>query len=816
MDTEAQAEFDEIMSRDIRQPPNIDLSSANGGGYLRLKAKRELQEKRNFKFKLLGALLSEYQTRSHIRKRYLLLFGYLAFFGMYLIIVRLQSNPTDSFKVLEGVRESLLPHEDNGDLQKFFTSVDQIEDWLLEKVDSFWEPAECGDSLCTHPEEYAAWSSFGCASDCGALPTSPIHVHITTYSSLSETGGRSEEDGAEHILWNVCSQEEYDGEELCWHDPWDRLASHRALNVRLDLPDADWHLKVIKPSYVTVNVVLYLASQNVTRNSTLAWAANESTLEMPTRRRLQSHLPLSRPTYRPAPRRPPLGNATPGRRDDISPRRRILNESSGAVVPDVQQALPLSKWESWLRSLNATAAQQSFATAETCQELVLQLVDQFPNHYLECGGDDVSESCCQRYQALYEGRCWCALPVVDHGVYHSASTNPNENNPSAASAIMSTIVYDLRMCSGFAMDQYAMTEPLLCNHLTPPITQVEGVNAVACRYEFSVLFEQASTFHSCTTSAPDGPDCCAALLNLERYNCLCYDHASAGALAEADFSAVASLFESCNLTSPDCASLPPATYYPSAEQYKHSLYYRTSSSRRAVMRASDRFEYYNKWRSWDAELFVFEKSKVDAIKIALGVSWEEAEQLQKKSAAGELDEIDTVVTHCAEVPSTAPVGCAWHADFLFSMLYLDPCSEAVRYITCGEEAAGKECAQYVAGFGGDENADVLYGDLLEENFDVYLSACTNLTKADMCAQYAQQCDEQLPVILEAISDCIAADDLTVGRVNNATLDKMYLCASNHRWAAGGEPTPTCEELLYYHGSFEERWAREVYAAPKVR
>eukprot|EP00854_Cymbomonas_tetramitiformis_P029083 gene29083-36158_t len=259
--------------------------------------------------------------------------------------------------------------------------------------------------------------------------------------------------------------------------------------------------------------------------------------------------------------------------------------------------------------------------------------------------------------ALYDGHCWCTLPVIDHGVYQSKSTNPNENNPSALSAIMSTIVYDMRKCSNFSVDQYAMNNPLRCNHLTPAITQVEGVNAVACRYEFSTLFEQASSFSRCTTvdscTAAADLGCCSVLLNLERYNCLCYDRGTAGALAEADLEAVVSLFECCNLTSPDCSSMPPATYYPSGEQYNHSLYRRTPSSRRAVMRASDcnrpqlqaflaavspfrlmlslrragsamagdanadPLEYYHKWRSWDADLWIYEMSKVEAIKIAL-------------------------------------------------------------------------------------------------------------------------------------------------------------------------------------------------------
>eukprot|EP00854_Cymbomonas_tetramitiformis_P009049 gene9049-10723_t len=365
MDAEEQAEFDEIMSREVNQSPDTNFPSANEGGYLHLMTRRANHEKRDFNIKLLGALLSEYRTRSRIRKSYLLLFGYLAYVGVYLTILRLQSNPRGSFKVLEGVRESLLPHEDNGDLQKRFTSVDQVQEWLLEKVDSFWEPSQCGDSMCTYPMEYASWGSHGCEADCGALPSTPVHVHISTYSSRSETEEMSEEDDVERILWNVCSVAEYDGASVCWFDPWFPLASRSQLTYSLELPDADWLLQVIKPSYISVSVVIY----HNELGSMLGSMNPEPVFQGKRRRRLQTRQSLNRLTSWPAPRHAPLKNTTHGSREPLSARRSGLEE-----------------------------AQQSFATAETCQALVLELVAEYPNHYLECGGGDMTELCCQRYQ----------------------------------------------------------------------------------------------------------------------------------------------------------------------------------------------------------------------------------------------------------------------------------------------------------------------------------------------------------------------------------------------------------------------------------
>ena len=126
-----------------------------------------------------------------------------------MVVVYVQSDVYNAFTVVSSVRNSFVPHDDDGLPLGRMTEPTEILDWLVDAALPVWVNELCGDGTCNEPFEFPAYGRFGCRSDCGVntnLTTVLLQVRADfrddLYSPLALMSAAS---------WNLCKRDEVGG-----------------------------------------------------------------------------------------------------------------------------------------------------------------------------------------------------------------------------------------------------------------------------------------------------------------------------------------------------------------------------------------------------------------------------------------------------------------------------------------------------------------------------------------------------------------------------------------------------------------------------
>eukprot|EP00854_Cymbomonas_tetramitiformis_P029876 gene29876-37275_t len=210
---------------------------------------------------LLNRLNNEYTARSHKRKSYLQLLGFIGFVVLYFSILVLQTSPFEEFRVREGLTESLSPKDENGEVIPFFTNVNDIYDWIKEIIAQAWTEEFCGNDVCSSPVEFPAFSYHGCLADCGQANTTLFVIALEARFRPSGDEAQIAELLA-NVKYNLCTD---DLVPLCWWEE-DQTFAENEVTVRTEvgLPDAVWTLRITGTHTSTGMVVGGIRQKNET------------------------------------------------------------------------------------------------------------------------------------------------------------------------------------------------------------------------------------------------------------------------------------------------------------------------------------------------------------------------------------------------------------------------------------------------------------------------------------------------------------------------------------------------------------------------
>eukprot|EP00897_Mesotaenium_endlicherianum_P009133 jgi/Mesen1/8248/ME000445S07401 len=135
------------------------------------------------------------------RSNYITLGVFLSFVTVYMTILYLQQQ---SFKTYQTVstHKQLLP--DNTFL---FQNADDIYSWINDTIlQNIYRDPDCGNGICSYPEEFPGFGRFGCTADCGVLQ------NVTTVIVKFSTDFQSDDD-QKSTEWNLCMTSPA---QLCW------------------------------------------------------------------------------------------------------------------------------------------------------------------------------------------------------------------------------------------------------------------------------------------------------------------------------------------------------------------------------------------------------------------------------------------------------------------------------------------------------------------------------------------------------------------------------------------------------------------------
>eukprot|EP00897_Mesotaenium_endlicherianum_P009263 jgi/Mesen1/8365/ME000464S07769 len=101
------------------------------------------------------------ESKAHYRN----LAAFFVFVAMYMGVLYCQMDAAHTYQVASA-HKALLPP----DSFQFGGGVADIYSWLNDTIiNTIYKDAECGDGVCSAPEEYPGFGTFGCQADCGSL-----------------------------------------------------------------------------------------------------------------------------------------------------------------------------------------------------------------------------------------------------------------------------------------------------------------------------------------------------------------------------------------------------------------------------------------------------------------------------------------------------------------------------------------------------------------------------------------------------------------------------------------------------------------------
>ena len=123
-----------------------------------------------------------------------------------------------------------------------FDDADHFYRWWASYIGSTFPDVPCGDSVCSAPQEFAAFDRFGCAADCGTYDnTTAIQVEFRHGLTDADSSAEVATPLIRKMEWNLCSKQfqvclfEQDQKIDTWE--WGKKAT-----VTATITDGAWEL----------------------------------------------------------------------------------------------------------------------------------------------------------------------------------------------------------------------------------------------------------------------------------------------------------------------------------------------------------------------------------------------------------------------------------------------------------------------------------------------------------------------------------------------------------------------------------------------
>jgi hypothetical protein len=104
---------------------------------------------------------------------------YLIYMALYVPMLYVQRDASNSHKVHSTIQASLVPSTP-------VNSIMGIYDYLEHQTSLYWRDPICGDGMCDSPFEFPSYGRFGCTADCGflkeAVQLQPVQVRCLSRS----------------------------------------------------------------------------------------------------------------------------------------------------------------------------------------------------------------------------------------------------------------------------------------------------------------------------------------------------------------------------------------------------------------------------------------------------------------------------------------------------------------------------------------------------------------------------------------------------------------------------------------------------------
>eukprot|EP00897_Mesotaenium_endlicherianum_P009508 jgi/Mesen1/8586/ME000005S08552 len=168
------------------------------------------------------------------RSNYFALACFLSFVTVFMTVLYLQQQ---SFKTYETVstHKQLLP-----DNTFVFDHAGDIYDWINNTIlQTIYTDPDCGNGICSYPEEFPGFGRFGCIADCGVLTNvTPVNIKFTT--------DFQSEDEQKEASWNLCMTSPT---QLCWYSNAQSFRGPLATQTqdKVILPDGTWQIRITAP-----------------------------------------------------------------------------------------------------------------------------------------------------------------------------------------------------------------------------------------------------------------------------------------------------------------------------------------------------------------------------------------------------------------------------------------------------------------------------------------------------------------------------------------------------------------------------------------
>ena len=141
--------------------PGPESGVDGGASYSDSDLDREAKTKIDGEISVIAA-----ELRARLREKrkrntgYMNLCQYLFFCLFYMVVVYIQSDALNAFKVLSSVRYAVVPMDGDGrPLTKMGSPVD-ILNWLVGTAYPVWIDEVCGDGVCNEPFEFPSYGRF--------------------------------------------------------------------------------------------------------------------------------------------------------------------------------------------------------------------------------------------------------------------------------------------------------------------------------------------------------------------------------------------------------------------------------------------------------------------------------------------------------------------------------------------------------------------------------------------------------------------------------------------------------------------------------
>ncbi|KAK3269946.1 hypothetical protein CYMTET_21629, partial [Cymbomonas tetramitiformis] len=442
------------------------------------------------------------------------------------------------------------------------------------------------------------------------------------------------------------------------------------------------------------------------------------------------------------------------------------------------------------------------ASADECFELLVQLelTTVFMNCSTLAGG---AELCCQQYEDLLRGNCWCTVAAVDD-----------------SQGLMTDAYFNASICQDIDPKYNARIRGKQCP-IPSEHAEVAGLNTVACYWEFDFLFADSSTgndqavtafLSSCSDSAAwNTSECCSMVKPAAvDYQCLCFAPRESGYPLSSDIDLLRNVSMACGYDieyeASVCGEYSSATYYPVNTEVAAKINV-----------------------GWNVDVISYQQSLTEnsymgesTLPTAGGDIGESLPTCEKSDPLVPFD-CDTYIqafcnqfnrvidgTSSCMLPELQYLVCDGDILDKCGSVDLVPRCSAFKRTSVIDYLINYGTADYVNNFGNGENTMTYNLAVTLTLMDLQISPqCVDID-SPTCSDLVATCQADLPAIEDRIYKCAMEPDSTCSQcdyVQDYYPSDMYLCARALFWELNADASnaTSCRTVLYGTQQLDHRF-----------